>query len=129
MAKVGLSLGSSYEKLFNKAQPIQNSMSSIVYVFPSCVPILPKHLIPNPLLVSFSITLSLKVSFYVLTLPSKKFVPSCQVCGKCIPVPVFLSLHHTGNRHNHCIRRFIIPFVRLSGSAPPILPTHATELT
>ena len=49
-----------------------NSVSSVVYAFPGCIPILPTNLILNPILVSFSVSPSLRVPFSFLTLPSKK---------------------------------------------------------
>ena len=52
-----------------------NSVSSVVYAFLGCVPILPTSSILNLVLVSFSVTPSLRVPFFVLTLSSKKFVP------------------------------------------------------
>ena len=122
MSKVGLSLVSSFEKLFNKAPDPSKSTSSIVYVFPDCIPILLINSITNPILVFFSIIPSLKAHFSIFTLPLKKSVYSYQVCGKCIPVRVSLYLHHTDNRHNLYTLRFIVPFVRLSGSPPPPPP-------
>ena len=59
MPKVGLSLGSSFEKLFNKAPDHSNLVSPVVYVFPGCISILPINSIPNPVFMSFSVTPSL----------------------------------------------------------------------
>ena len=48
MPKVSLSLGPSLKSCFTKLLTHPNSVSSIVYAFFICVPILPTNLIPNP---------------------------------------------------------------------------------
>ena len=67
--KVGISLSSSFEKLFHIA-PYPSKLR--VFGCFGYVPILPTNSISNPILVSFSITLSLIVPFSILTLSSKK---------------------------------------------------------
>ena len=71
MPKVSISLGSLFEKLFNKSPDPPK-----LRVF-GCVPILPIKSIPNLVLVSFSATPSLRVPCFDQTL--KKIFVSCHV--------------------------------------------------
>ena len=124
MPKVGLSFGSSFEKLFNKAPDPPKLHVFSCLCFLGCIPILPTNLIPNLVLVSFSVTPLLRVPFPVLTLPLKNIcVPSCQVYGKYIPFRFSLYLHHIDNKHRCYTTRFIVHLVRLSNSpSPPSFP-------
>ena len=113
-----------------KLLALLNYVFLVVCVFPGCVPIIPTNSIPNPILVSFSVTPSLKVPFSVLTLPSKKSL--CFVVSNLWKMysRSCIYLHHIGNRHNLCTPRFIFPLVRLSESATIIpLVTEPCTIT
>ena len=64
MPKVGISLGSSFEKLFHKALNPSKFHVFGCLCFLGHVPILHTNSVPNPVLVSFSVTPSLRVPFY-----------------------------------------------------------------
>ena len=87
MTKVGLSLGSSFENYSKHFLTHPNSVSSVIYVFPSYVPTLPTNSTPNIVCVSFSTTPLLRVPSSVLTTLKKNLcITSCQVYGECFPV-------------------------------------------
>ena len=129
MPKVGLSLGFSFEKLFNIASDPSKLRVFGCLRFPWLRHYSSHKLDPNPVLMSFLVTISIKVPFSVLTLPSKKIFVSRHVkFVENVFSFVSLYLHHMGNKHNLYTPRFIVSLVQLSGSAS--LPhTHTAELT
>ena len=80
-------------------------MFSIVYVFPSCVPILPTNLIPNLARVSFLATPSLRVPFSTL----------------------LSLLTNSVSRHVKFVET-VFPFVSPSTSTTPVIDTNSTLL-
>ena len=91
MPKVGLSLGSSFEKLFNKALDPSKLRVFGCLCFPWLRPYSSHKLDPKSsscVFLSYSLTQS--VFLYFDPSLKKISVPSCQVCGKCLPVRVSL---------------------------------------
>ena len=118
MPKVGLSLWSSFEKLFNKAlDPFKLRVFGCL-CFPWLRPYSSHKLNPKSSPCVFLGYFLTQSDFLYFDPTLKKIcVPSCQVCGKCIPIHASLYLHHTGNRYDLYTPRFIIPLVQLSDSA------------
>ena len=107
MPKVSLSRGSSFEKLFNKAPD-----PSKIHVFGClCFPWLD---LKSSLCVFLGYSLTQSV-FSVLTIPSKIFVPHHVKFVENVFLFASLYLHHTGNIHNLCTPRFIVPLMRQLG--------------
>ena len=129
MPKVGLSLGSYFEKLFNKAPDPSKLRVFGCLCFPWLHPYSSYKLDPKSspcVFLGYSLTQSAFLCCDPTLKKKKSLCRSCQVCGKCIPVCESLYLHHIGNKHRLCTLCFIVHLMRLSSSAPfplPILPT------
>ena len=103
MHKVGLSLGSSFEKLFHTILDPSKLHVFSCLCFPWLRPYSSHKLNPKSSLCAFlgySLTQSAFLCFDP-TLKKKKnpYVPSCQVCGECFII-LFLFHHRiVGNKH------------------------------
>ena len=148
MPKVGLSLGSSFEKLFHKALNPSKLRLFGCLCFPWLHPFSSHKLDPKYntcVLLSYSLTQSVFLYFDPI-LKKNLCVPSCQVCGKCFLIYVSPYLPNAGSRPKLCPPHFIVHLGKLSRTAtltrtieiipitPPVLlptyisPTPSTNL-
>ena len=129
MPKVGISLDSSFEKLFNKA-PNPSKLRVFGYL---CFPWLRLNsshkLDPESsscVFLGYSLTQSIFLCFHPTL---KKIFVSCQVRGKRFPVRVSIYLLHIGNRHRLYTPHLVIHLIRLSCSPPPPLYPYLPRTT
>ena len=132
MPKVGLSLGSSFEKLFNKA-PAPSKLRVFDYLcFPYLHPYSSNKLDPKSspcVFLGYSLTQSAFLYFDPTYSQKNICVSSCQVWGKRIHVYVSIHLRQIGNGHKLCTPHLVVHLVDLPRTVVfPTITLHVPPL-
>ena len=128
MPKVGISLDSSFEKLFNKA-PNPSKLRVFGYFCFPWLRLTSSHKLDPESSSCVFLGYSLTQAIFLCFDPTlKKIFVSCQVRGKRFPVRVSIYLLHIGNRHRLYTPHLPIHLMRLSCSPPPPPPPPSFTL-